>query len=266
MRECDTDARATIAGIVLMDEWLHLARCEGIRRFARAGILALVVLAAATPSIAAERIVSFNGVVVIIPPADVESAGVLAPEMLTGTRTAGVRRVLPPGLPAGASPNANFVENGMYVEAFWAINIGTPNGVFIAGHFHPRDLSLGFEGQHYGARGELHGLYIRAVDGTPFGLKRMRYRVTRNRELVGRNVSIEGFSLFNVKILVSTHFTPIGTVLGQFIQFPVGPAVGNDDTLPWGELEISGFDYVTQLFITSSASVDFDDLVFEVHE
>ena len=237
-----------------------------MRRFALAGILVLVVLATAIPSAAVERTVSFNSVTVVMPLADVESAGVLAPEMLTGTRTAGVRRVLPPGLPSGASPNANFVESGMYVEAFWAINIGTPNGVFIAGHFHPRNLSLGFEAQHYGSRGELHGLFIRAVDGTPFGLKRLRYRVTRNRELVGRNVSIEGFSLFDVKILVGTHFTPIGTVLGQFIQFPVGPPIGNEESLPWFDLEISGFDYVTQLFITSSASVDFDDLVFEVHE
>jgi len=147
------------------------------------------------------------------------------------------------------------------VEAFWAVKIGTPEGRFVPAHFHPHDLATGFEAQHWGYRHELHGVYIRALDGRPFRLKSLRYRVTRNRELKDRSQSIEGFSNFNVNVLIGTRFDPRLSIRTQLTAFPVGPPLGNDPGLPFLTLPILGIDQVTQVFIASSASVDLDDIV-----
>jgi hypothetical protein len=173
-------------------------------------------------------------------------------------------------LPGAAIPapgagmfNPSFVENGFLVEAFWAIDTGLPGGRFIRGHFHPKNLDAGFEGQHFGGPRELHGIFIKATDGRQFTVKSLKYRVTRNREL-GRAQSIAGFANFDVKVLIATEFAPKQSVLGQFIAFSVGPPLSNDLALPFAALPIGGFEDVTQVFIASSASVDLDDIVLEV--
>ena len=186
-------------------------------------------------SAAEQRIITFNGV-------EVQSGrGVLLPA------------------------NQSFEEDGMWVEAFWALHTGRPEGTFIRGHFHPQDLSTGFEGQHYGEKRELHGLYIKSVDGRPFWLKSLRYRVTRNRELANEEKSIEGFSLYNVNILIGTSFFPKASIRSQFTMFPVGLPVGNDLGLPFYTLYVTGFEFVSEVFIASTASVDLDDIVIEMH-
>lgn len=161
--------------------------------------------------------------------------------------------------------NPSFIEQGFLVESFWAVNTGDANGYFVRGHFHPKNLETGFEAQHFGGPRELHGLFIRAVDGRTFSVKSLAYRVTRNREL-GRSQSVVGFSNHDVKVLIARDFTPKLSVLGQFIQFGVGPPISNDTTLPFQTLPIDGFGYVTQVFIASSASVDLDSIVLEIEE
>ncbi len=163
--------------------------------------------------------------------------------------------------PGPGSANPSFVQHGFLVEAFWAVKMGTPEAYFKRAHFHPPDLSSGFEAQHLGNPNELHGIYIRSLDGKPFGLKSLRYRVTRNRQLPRKSLSIEGFSNFNVSVLVATSFDPRWSTRGQFVAFPVGLPVGNDPTLPWWNLPIFGFEVVDQVYIASSASVDLDDIV-----
>jgi hypothetical protein len=157
--------------------------------------------------------------------------------------------------------NPSFVQEGFLVEAFWAVKTGTSEAYFKRAHFHPPDLSSGFEAQHLGNRRELHGIFIRSVDGKPFGLKSLLYRVTRNRELPNKPISIEGFSNFNVSVLVARSFDPRGPIRGQFVSFPVGLPVGNATSLPWWTLRIFGFELVSQVYIASSASVDFDNIV-----
>lgn len=161
----------------------------------------------------------------------------------------------------GAGNNPSFVQEGFLVEAFWAVRMGAPEAGFKHAHFHPPDLSSGFEAQHFGNPHELHGLYIRALDGRPFNLKSLRYRLTRNRQLPRRPLSIDGFSNFDVYILVSTTFDPRRMIRSQFVAFPVGLPAGNDLTLPWWTLPVSGFGVVQQVFLASSASVDFDNIV-----
>jgi hypothetical protein len=42
--------------------------------------------------------------------------------------------------------------------------------------------------------------------------------------------------------------------------------LGNDANLPWATLRVFGFELVDQLYITSSASVDFDNIVLTRRE
>ncbi len=166
-----------------------------------------------------------------------------------------------PSEPGEGTGNPSFVQEGFLVEAFWAGKIGTREGFFKHAHFHPPDLSTGFEAQHLGNPDELHGIYLRSVDGKHFGLKSLRYRVTRNRQIPGKPLSIQGFSNYNVNVLVARSFDPRTSIRAQFILFPIGLPVGNETTLPWWTLRISGFGLVDQVYIASSASVDFDNIV-----
>jgi hypothetical protein len=171
-----------------------------------------------------------------------------------------------PSEPGQGTENPSFVQEGFLVEAFWAGKIGTREGFFKHAHFHPPDLSTGFEAQHLGNPDELHGIYIRSADGKRFGLKSLRYRVTRNRQMPGKSLSIQGFSNYSVNVLVARSFDPRTSIRAQFIPFPIGLPVGNEITLPWWTLRISGFSLVDQVYIASSASVDFDDIVLTRNE
>lgn len=163
--------------------------------------------------------------------------------------------------PGEGTANPSFTEHGFLVEAFWAAKTGTPEAYFRRGHFHPANLNSGFEAQHLGGPHELHGIYIRSLDGKPFGVKSLRYRVTRNRELPRKPTSIDGFSNYDVNVLLTRMYNPRGSTRAQFMGFPVGLPVGNDLTLPWWTLPVTGFELVEQIYIASSASVDFDDIV-----
>jgi hypothetical protein len=166
-----------------------------------------------------------------------------------------------PFAPAQGTENPSFVQEGFLVEAFWAVKTGTPAGYFKRAHFHPPRLSSGFEAQHLGNPTELHGIFIRSLDGKPFGLKSLRYRATRNRQIPDKPLSIEGFSNFSVNVLLARSYDPRGPIRAQFVSFPVGLPVGNDARLPWWTLRIFGFELVDRVYIASSASVDFDDIV-----
>ncbi len=157
--------------------------------------------------------------------------------------------------------NPSFVEEGFRVEAFWAARVASPSGYFLRGHFHPPDLSTGFEAQHLGNRSELHGIHIRVVDRHPFGLRRLRYRVTMNRQMPAKPFSIDGYTNFNVQVLVARSFDPRRPVREQFTAFGVGAPLGNDRAIPWQTLTVVGFEYVHEVYIASSASMDFDDIV-----
>ena len=167
------------------------------------------------------------------------------------------REFAPGQLPA---VNPSFLEGAFRVESFWAAKTGTPAGLFVRAHFHPPDLSTGFEAQHLGSRSELHGVHVRRVDGGPFWLKRLRYRVTANRQMPSKAQSIDGFSNFSVQVLVARSFDPRRSVREQFLALPVGMPLGNDPRLPWQTLEVFGFEFVTEVYIASSASMDIDDI------
>src|SRR5215468_10142348 len=94
--------------------------------------------------------------------------------------------------PGQGTENASFRQEGFLVEAFWAQKTASREGSFKPSHFHPADLSTGFEAQHFAGVNDLHGIFIRSLDGKLFGLKSLRYRVTRNRQIRRKPLSIDG--------------------------------------------------------------------------
>ena len=168
--------------------------------------------------------------------------------------------------PGQGTENASFRQEGFLVEAFWAQKTASREGSFKPSHFHPADLSTGFEAQHFAGVNDLHGIFIRSLDGKLFGVKSLRYRVTRNRQMPRKPLSIDGFSTFDVHVLIGRSFDPRDRIRTQFRAFPVGLPLGNDANLPWMTLRVSGFELVDRLYITSTASVDFDDIVLTRRE
>ena len=221
-----------------------------------------------------EYIITFNSVVVQGIGGAVDTPEVVLRELPGSERPTGQFPKVPsrfadsllPFAPGEGTDNPSFVQEGFLVEAFWAVKTGTAEGFFKRAHFHPGDLASGFEAQHLGHPNELHGIFIRSLDGKQFGLKNLRYRVTRNRELPNKPLSIEGFSNFSVNVLVARSFDPRGRIQTQFLSFPVGLAAGNDPKLPWSTVWIFGFELVDHVYIASSASVDLDDIVLTRRE
>src|SRR5215813_5776352 len=168
--------------------------------------------------------------------------------------------------PCQGTENASFRQEGFLVEAFWARKTASREGSFKPSHFHPADLSTGFEAQHFAGVNDLHGLFIRSLDGKLFGLKSLRYRVTRNRQMPRKPSSIDGFSTFDVQVLIASSFDPRDRIRTQFRAFPVGLPLGNDANLPWMTLRVPGFELVDRLYIASTASIDFDDIVLTRRE
>src|SRR5215471_2402073 len=168
--------------------------------------------------------------------------------------------------PGQGTENGSFRQEGFLVETFWAQKTASREGSFKPSHFHPADLSTGFEAQHFAGVNDLHGIFIRSLDGKLFGMKSLRYRVTRNRQMPRKPLSIDGFSTFDVQVLIASSFDPRDRIRTQFRAFPVGLPLGNDANLPWMTLRVSGFELVDRLYITSTASVDFDDIVLTRRE
>ena len=135
-----------------------------------------------------------------------------------------------------------FTEAGFDVEAFWALNTGAPTGAFTGGHFHNNANN---EEQHFNGANELQGLFVEQVGEGAFGAVSIDYTVRG-----GGNIN--GFPGPQVYILVGTAFNPTASVASQFTAFAVAGS---------GTLNISGFGNVGSLFISSSSSVSFDNLV-----
>jgi len=144
----------------------------------------------------------------------------------------------------------NFTEDGMWVEGFWFNGgIGTPSPSQPSGHLHEATVNYEYEKQHYNGLDQLQGLYIERIDGGTFSLLSLDYSI-RNTS------SIVGFNSNDVNILITTSFDPTHTVASEFTGFSVGNIIGG----PFQTLPISGFENVTSVFISSSASVNFDNI------
>jgi hypothetical protein len=211
-----------------------------------------------TPELAHREVIGLD---VVVAQGHAALAGGVPPKLTV--RSPGSLLPFEPGQGTG---NASFRQEGFLVESFWGNKIASREGSFKPSHFHPADLSTGFEAQHFAGVNDLHGIFIRSLDGKLFGLKSLRYRVTRNRQIPRKPLSIEGFSTFDVQVLIARSFDPRDRIRPQFRTFPVGLPLGNEANLPWMTLRVSGFELVDRLYIASTASVDFDDIVLTRRE
>ena len=138
-----------------------------------------------------------------------------------------------------------FTEDNTWVEAFAD---GTTT-------FSTGSLSIASGGylMQRNSGSSVRGLFIQAADGAAFTLSSLDYRLVAT-------TSLPGFSSSDVKVLVSRTFDPTMDAL-QMQQFSIGSTVQSTfSTLGFG----SQFTNVTGLFIASSASVDFDNIVIRI--
>ncbi|MEL4895672.1 PEP-CTERM sorting domain-containing protein [Crocosphaera sp. Alani8] len=141
-----------------------------------------------------------------------------------------------------------FVEDGFNVEAFSAQGIGTEDAFFSEGsHFHARGS---YEAQHYSDVDRLLGIYLTLVDGGTFSLESLDYQLRDNTR------AISGYSTDDTKILISTTFDPTQPVSGQFVEY----SLGSDLPSMFETLDITGFENITQVYISSSGDVNFDNI------
>lgn len=151
-----------------------------------------------------------------------------------------------------------FVEDGVNVEAFSARLIGTTEAFYSeGGHFHSRNS---YEAQHFsksddtvsdvGESDRLLGIYLTLTNGGLFSLNSLDYQLRRNER------SIAGYTPDDTNILISPTFEPTMDVLGQFTEI----SLGNDINQPFQTLALSEFDNITQVYITSSGDVNFDNI------
>lgn len=150
--------------------------------------------------------------------------------------------------PKLAPGNKCFVENGVNVEAFSSRETGSEPGHFHeGGHFHARNS---YEAQHFSTTEGLLGIYLTLKNDRPFSLISLDYQLRDNDD------AIAGYTTDDTKILISTEFDPTLPVPGQFMEVSIGNTLG----LPFQTLELLDFEKVTQVYITSSGDVNFDNI------
>ncbi len=141
-----------------------------------------------------------------------------------------------------------FLEDGFNVEAFSALQIGSPTAFYSeGGHFHARNS---YEAQHYSDDDRLLGVYLTLENGGTFSLESLDYQLRDNTR------AIDGYSTNDTKVLISTNFDPMEPVLGQFQEYSLGSELPD----MFETLTLSEFENITQLYIASSGDVNFDNI------
>lgn len=155
----------------------------------------------------------------------------------------------------GCTFGACATDGAFKVDTFW-FDAATPNWASLGGHFHTANIGVGGslgEAQHWNGAQQLQGLVITRTDGQAFSLTSLDYRVSNS------SFSVDGFSGSAVNILLAgDSFMPAGSLSSQFTGFNVGGVGASFSTLfP------TGFGSVTKLFVSSSASAYFDNIVLD---
>ncbi len=151
----------------------------------------------------------------------------------------------PPGVPGGHLPmeggrlfpsSQNFVEDGVFVEAFWLRNSWEE---FDQGHFHHlellRETFHGFE-TDTGFGPDEQGVYLELAEGGAFDVVRLDYRADYSQS---PNSVLE-----DVHLQVASDLDPAAPVFGF-----LAPAVEDGE---WHTLDVSGVWDTEQAFLTAT--------------
>ena len=135
----------------------------------------------------------------------------------------------------------NFVENEIWVEAWWA-QLDNPNSSkdaeFISGHFHVAsspDWHIIQHGHSPSFEGEYQGFFIEALDGRPFTLISIDYRLL---------TTDSGAPPFDTELLVATQLDPLLPIEDQSTAFVISSATD------FSTLQFSQFSDVTRIYIS----------------
>lgn len=160
-----------------------------------------------------------------------------------------------------------FTQNGIYVEN-WAINdYLRPTVAWEFSHDHTDrscfdppnfcgNTGLG-ENQHAYQRIQ-QGMYVRLPDNAPFDLVSIDYRVRNDVDATHVN-EIPGFDGTTAEVWLSTTLTLATAPPAPWTRIPVG-TVGTEMT-EFRTLDVTGFNNVTQVFISSTWNTSFDNIV-----
>ncbi len=143
------------------------------------------------------------------------------------------------------------VQENVNVEAFSAQEIGSESSFFSdTAHFH---ASNSYEAQHFVDENGLLGVYLTLTNGGKFNLESLDYQLRD----IERGV-ISGFPSDDIKLLIATEFDPAQPVSSQFTQFSIGNTF--PDSFQTLDLEDGDFQNISQVFISSSAGVNLDNI------
>jgi hypothetical protein len=149
--------------------------------------------------------------------------------------------------------NSYFDEGAFRVTAVWYAPVGAGSWTSVGGHFHTGPVSGSSgntENQHFNGGDQLQGLVVTRIDGQAFSLSSLDYLVTGT-------TSINGFSSTAVQVLLGADFSAAGAVASATSSL-AATMDGAFHTLAPG-----GFSSMTSLFISSSASMAFDNIVLD---
>ncbi len=161
----------------------------------------------------------------------------------------------------------DWLESGVRIAGFWAVNIGSPASFPQQGHLHPQPSFGGpqdgiAEGMHSWTN-DLLGLYISVENGATFSVLSIDYAI---KFLDSTNQDDQryawSYAVDDPQLLLSTSFDPtLANIEGQWTAFST-PTAPFD---PWFTLPIAGFDDVGGVFITQTAGgMKVDTIVLDV--
>jgi hypothetical protein len=156
-----------------------------------------------------------------------------------------------------------FVEEGVWIEAFYIRDVGQPAGLLRKGHLHiARDpyQPIGRAEFQHSVVPDLVGIYIAMEDDRPFDLVSVDYRLRDDSEPIHQG-TLPGFSPSDIQILTATSVDPTASPVDEFMQL----SIGGTPMQAFATHSFSEYVGVTGVFLTSSGNVSFDQIVVRPH-
>lgn len=164
----------------------------------------------------------------------------------------------------------DWLESGVRIAGFWAIDVGTAQGGYLQGHTHidsDPDILTGFAEKTHSWTGDLQGLEISLINGGTFDLVSIDYDIEALDAWTDYQQRLPwSFAVEDPQIVVTESFDPSAPDFeSQWTAFDALED-GNWRTRDWHTLSVTGFDDVTSVMISQTAFLTWiDNIVIDVH-